>query len=130
MGVPVERVDKIAEGSSSVVDLIGERRCDLVINTPTGSGARADGQAIRTAAVRHGIPCPPDGGVTCPDGAGLTLVRAFTNSVASLRRPPPPVASGDGLRLGDRLGARWVTGGTRQRRTARWRATIPPVRFR
>jgi carbamoyl-phosphate synthase large subunit len=28
-----------------------------VINTPTGSGARADGYEIRTAAVRHGIPC-------------------------------------------------------------------------
>jgi carbamoyl-phosphate synthase large subunit len=30
---------------------------DLVINTPTGSGARSDGYEIRTAAVRHGIPC-------------------------------------------------------------------------
>ena len=28
-----------------------------MINTPTGSGARADGYEIRTAAVRHGIPC-------------------------------------------------------------------------
>jgi carbamoyl-phosphate synthase large subunit len=57
MGVPVTRIAKIAEGSPNVVDLIRERRCDLVINTPTGSGARADGHAIRTAAVRHGIPC-------------------------------------------------------------------------
>jgi carbamoyl-phosphate synthase large subunit len=40
-----------------VVDLIRERHCDLVINTPTGSGARVDGQEIRTAAVREGIPC-------------------------------------------------------------------------
>jgi carbamoyl-phosphate synthase large subunit len=29
----------------------------LVINTPTGSGARSDGYEIRTAAVRRGIPC-------------------------------------------------------------------------
>jgi carbamoyl-phosphate synthase large subunit len=57
MGVPVTKIAKIAEGSPNVVDLIRERRCDLVINTPTGSGARADGHAIRTAAVRHGIPC-------------------------------------------------------------------------
>ncbi len=57
MGVPVTRINKLGEGSPHVVDLIRERRCDLVINTPTGSGARADGQAIRTAAVRHGIPC-------------------------------------------------------------------------
>jgi carbamoyl-phosphate synthase large subunit len=57
MGVPVTRINKLGEGSPHVVDLIRERRCDLVINTPTGSGARADGYEIRTAAVRHGIPC-------------------------------------------------------------------------
>jgi carbamoyl-phosphate synthase large subunit len=57
MGVPVTRINKIGEGSPHVVDLIRQRRCDLVINTPTGSGARADGYEIRTAAVRHGIPC-------------------------------------------------------------------------
>ena len=28
-----------------------------MINTPTGSGARADGYEIRSAAVRQGIPC-------------------------------------------------------------------------
>jgi carbamoyl-phosphate synthase large subunit len=57
MGVPVTRINKIGEGSPHVVDLIRKRQCDLVINTPTGSGARADGYEIRTAAVRHGIPC-------------------------------------------------------------------------
>jgi carbamoyl-phosphate synthase large subunit len=56
-GVPVTRISKVGEGSPNVVELIRERRCDLVINTPTGSGARVDGQAIRTAAVRHAIPC-------------------------------------------------------------------------
>jgi len=57
MGVPVTRINKLGEGSPHVLDLIRELRCDLVINTPTGSGARADGYEIRTAAVRHGIPC-------------------------------------------------------------------------
>jgi carbamoyl-phosphate synthase large subunit len=57
MGVPVTRINKIGEGSPHVVDLIRKRQCDLVINTPTGSGARADGYEIRSAAVRHGIPC-------------------------------------------------------------------------
>jgi carbamoyl-phosphate synthase large subunit len=57
MGVPVTRINKLNEGSPHVLDLIRKRRCDLVINTPTGSGARADGYEIRTAAVRHGIPC-------------------------------------------------------------------------
>ncbi len=57
MGVPVRRINKIGEGSPHVVDLIRKRQCDLVINTPTGSGARADGYEIRSAAVRQGIPC-------------------------------------------------------------------------
>jgi carbamoyl-phosphate synthase large subunit len=57
MGVPVRRINKIGEGSPHVVDCIRGGEVDLVINTPTGSGARADGYEIRTAAVRHGLPC-------------------------------------------------------------------------
>jgi carbamoyl-phosphate synthase large subunit len=57
MGVPVTAINKIGDGSPHVVDWIRNEDVDLVINTPTGSGARADGYEIRTAAVRHGIPC-------------------------------------------------------------------------
>ncbi|HKQ17248.1 MAG TPA: carbamoyl-phosphate synthase large subunit, partial [Solirubrobacterales bacterium] len=57
MGVPVTPINKLQEGSPHVVDLIRKRECDLVINTPTGSGARTDGYEIRSAAVRQGIPC-------------------------------------------------------------------------
>jgi carbamoyl-phosphate synthase large subunit len=75
MGVPVTPINKIAEGSPHVVDLIRERRCDLVINTPTGSGARADGYEIRTAAVRHNVPC-----VTTMTGA-TAAVRAIAAKI-------------------------------------------------
>jgi carbamoyl-phosphate synthase large subunit len=57
MGVPVTAINKIAEGSPHVVDYITQGEVDMVINTPTGSGARSDGYEIRTAAVRRGIPC-------------------------------------------------------------------------
>jgi carbamoyl-phosphate synthase large subunit len=57
MGVPVQAINKIGDGSPHVVDYIRNHEVDLVINTPTGSGARSDGYEIRTAAVRHGIPC-------------------------------------------------------------------------
>jgi len=57
MGVPVERLLKLTEGSPNVVDRIGAGEVDLVINTPTGSGARADGYEIRRAAVARGVPC-------------------------------------------------------------------------
>ena len=43
MGVPVERISKVSEGSPNVVERIEAGDVDLVINTPTGSGARADG---------------------------------------------------------------------------------------
>jgi carbamoyl-phosphate synthase large subunit len=57
MGVPVTTINKIAEGSPHVVDWIRNGEVDMVINTPTGSGARADGLEIRSAAVRQGLPC-------------------------------------------------------------------------
>jgi carbamoyl-phosphate synthase large subunit len=72
MGVPVKGINKIAEGSPHVVDYIRNREVDLVINTPTGSGARSDGYEIRTAAVRHGVPC-----VTTMTGASAAARAIF-----------------------------------------------------
>jgi carbamoyl-phosphate synthase large subunit len=72
MGVPVTRINKIGEGSPHVVDWIRNAEVDMVINTPTGSGARADGYEIRNAAVRKGIPC-----VTTMTGASAA-VRAIS----------------------------------------------------
>jgi len=51
-GLEVETIAKVTEagdGEPTVVDLIRRRRCDLVVNTPQGSGARADGYLIREA---------------------------------------------------------------------------------
>jgi carbamoyl-phosphate synthase large subunit len=72
MGVPVTAINKIADGSPHVVDYIRSRQVDLVINTPTGSGARSDGYEIRTAAVRQGIPC-----VTTMTGASAAARAIF-----------------------------------------------------
>jgi carbamoyl-phosphate synthase large subunit len=57
MGVPCDAINKIAEGSPHVVDLIETGEVTLVVNTPTGSGARTDGYEIRRAAIARGIPC-------------------------------------------------------------------------
>ncbi len=81
MGVPVTGINKIADGSPHVVDYIRNREVDLVINTPTGSGARSDGYEIRTAAVRHGIPC-----VTTMTGASAAARAIF----AQRERPAEP----------------------------------------
>jgi carbamoyl-phosphate synthase large subunit len=57
MGIPAETINKIGEGSPHVVDWIEQGNVDLVINTPVGTGARADGYEIRAAAIAHRIPC-------------------------------------------------------------------------
>ena len=51
MGVPAQRLNKIGEGSPHVLDWIERGDVDLVVNTPTGFGARTDGYEIRRAAV-------------------------------------------------------------------------------
>ena len=56
-GVPVEVVRKVHEGPDNIVDLILGGGVDVVVNTPYGSGPRADGYEIRTAAVATDIPC-------------------------------------------------------------------------
>jgi carbamoyl-phosphate synthase large subunit len=71
MGVPCDTINKIAEGSPHVVDLIETGEVTLVINTPTGSGARTDGYEIRRAAIARGIPC-----LTTLSG-GLAAARAI-----------------------------------------------------
>jgi carbamoyl-phosphate synthase large subunit len=58
-GLPVGHVRKVGEEGPgpTVVDLIRRGRCDLVVNTPRGSGARSDGYLIREAALAARIPC-------------------------------------------------------------------------
>jgi carbamoyl-phosphate synthase large subunit len=45
-----------AAALASIVDLIEAGEVDLVINTPRGRGARADGYEIRRAALRQNVP--------------------------------------------------------------------------
>jgi carbamoyl-phosphate synthase large subunit len=56
-GVPVERVKKLAEGHPNLVDYLKNGEVQLIINTPSGKGARTDEGRIRAAAVQHGVPC-------------------------------------------------------------------------
>ncbi len=82
MGVPVEPINKIGEGSPHVLDWMERRDVDLVVNTPTGVGARTDGWEIRRAAVGHGIPC------LTTIAAGVSAARAIARAQ---RDGPPPV---------------------------------------
>jgi carbamoyl-phosphate synthase large subunit len=60
-GVVTSAVRKNSEGRGplgepTIVDILNSGEIDLVINTPVGRGTRADGWAIRTAAVQRSIP--------------------------------------------------------------------------
>jgi carbamoyl-phosphate synthase large subunit len=70
-GVAVGRVGK----GRPVVELVRSRRADLVVNTPQGRNARADGYAIREAAVIAGVPC-----ITT-----LAVARAAVEAIAKAR---------------------------------------------
>jgi carbamoyl-phosphate synthase large subunit len=56
-GIAVERVRKIREGRPNLLDHMANGRIALIINTPSGKGARTDEGRIRAAAVGHGLPC-------------------------------------------------------------------------
>jgi carbamoyl-phosphate synthase large subunit len=77
-GLEVEAVRKVSEDGAgrSVVDLIRRGRCELVINTPFGSGARTDGYLIREAALVARVPC-----ITTLAGAN-----AAVHAIANARR--------------------------------------------
>jgi carbamoyl-phosphate synthase large subunit len=55
-GIDARAIAKITDGGPHVGDMIAEGKVDLVINTPGGSSGRRDGEYIRTAAVRYGVP--------------------------------------------------------------------------
>jgi carbamoyl-phosphate synthase large subunit len=78
-GLEIEEVAKVGDAApdeATVVDLVRRGRCDLVINTPQGSGARADGYLIREAALVARVPC-----VTTISGAAAA-VHAIANARA------------------------------------------------
>lgn len=55
-GIKIDVIKKVSEGSPNVVDLIHNKKVDLIINTPTSKEAVKDGFQIRRAAVDFRVP--------------------------------------------------------------------------
>ena len=72
VGMPVETVNKFADGSPHTVDLIREGTVQLVINTPLGPHAHVDGAEIRAAAIMMNVPL-------------LTTLSAASAAVAAIK---------------------------------------------
>ncbi|MFY9720861.1 MAG: carbamoyl-phosphate synthase large subunit [Candidatus Cybelea sp.] len=77
-GLVTERINKIADGSPHVLDLILSRAVDLVINDAKGPAEISDDYKIRRAAVEASIAC-----LTSLDTAG-----ALAEALASKAGPP------------------------------------------
>jgi carbamoyl-phosphate synthase large subunit len=56
-GIQAKRLKKIQEGHPNVLDYMHNDELALVMNTPSGKGARTDEGRIRATAVSHGVPC-------------------------------------------------------------------------
>ena len=56
-GIAVATVRKIQEGRPNLLDHLANGSIALIVNTPSGKGARTDEGRIRAAAVSHGLPC-------------------------------------------------------------------------
>jgi carbamoyl-phosphate synthase large subunit len=77
-GVPVDtRVAKVGDATGTdAVELISSGKVDLVVNSPRGRGARADGAHIRAEAAVQGVPC------LTTAAAGLAAANGIVDSAA------------------------------------------------
>jgi carbamoyl-phosphate synthase large subunit len=55
-GIPVKRLNKLAQGRPNVVDMIKNGEMQFIINTPSGKQPRQDEVVIRSTAVANRIP--------------------------------------------------------------------------
>ena len=72
-GIAVATVRKIQEGRPNLLDHLANGEIALIVNTPSGKGARTDEGRIRAAAVGHGVPC-------------ITTIAGAKAAVAALER--------------------------------------------
>ncbi|MDE1169984.1 MAG: carbamoyl-phosphate synthase large subunit [Verrucomicrobium sp.] len=86
-GVPCRRLLKISEGRPNVVDMLKNGEIALVINTPSGQSARADGVHIRATALSQRVPIITTlaGAQAAVEAMGALKKRADGVSVKSLQ---------------------------------------------
>jgi carbamoyl-phosphate synthase large subunit len=77
-GIACEPINKIADGSPHVLDIIHERKVDLVINDAKGPREMSDNYKIRRAAVEASIACL----------TSLDTARALAEALESTAGPP------------------------------------------
>ena len=82
-GIPVKRLNKLAQGRPNVVDMIKNGEMQFIINTPSGKQPRQDEVVIRSTAVANRIPIMTT----------LRAAAASASAIASIAKSPLTVKS-------------------------------------
>ena len=75
----------LADMGADAVSMIRDHQVHLVVNTPSGSGAREDGALIRSACVVHAVPCLTTLAAGLAAAKGIADTRAHGWRVRSLQ---------------------------------------------
>ena len=55
-GIPVEQVKKLSEGRPNILDLITNKKVQMIVNTPAGKDSANDDSYLRKAAIKGKVP--------------------------------------------------------------------------
>ncbi|MGZ3247660.1 MAG: carbamoyl-phosphate synthase large subunit, partial [Croceibacterium sp.] len=84
-GLPVERVNKVAEGRPHIVDKIVDGEVDLIFNTTEGWQSHKDSQSIRASALGAKVPYYTTATASAAAALAITSVKVSDLEVRSLQ---------------------------------------------
>ena len=84
-GLPVERVNKVAEGRPHIVDKIVDGEVDLIFNTTEGWQSHKDSQSIRASALGAKVPYYTTATASAAAALAITSVKVSELEVRSLQ---------------------------------------------
>ena len=84
-GLPVERVNKVAQGRPHIVDKIVDGEVQLVFNTTEGWQSLKDSQAIREAALKNKVPYFTTAPASLATARAIEALRGHALEVKSLQ---------------------------------------------
>jgi carbamoyl-phosphate synthase large subunit len=85
-GIETVAVSKLGETRPNIVDLIKNRRIQLMINTPSGQRGAADSSNIRRAAIKYKIPYITTTAAASAAAKGIAARRRNIPAVSSLQK--------------------------------------------
>ncbi len=85
IGLPVDSINKVKQGSPHIIDAMMAGEIDLVINTPLGGQAHEDGAAIRGTAHLLGVPLITTMSAAMASVQGIKALREKPLTVRSLQ---------------------------------------------